>query len=103
MNRCLLALAAVGDLDDAYLLAAKLYPPRVGRTTASSDRIWLHAPDYTPTEFITSPAAAPLRRDRRYLALAQRTGLVADWRTGALPDFCRNAPEPICGELFHRR
>ena len=102
-TRCMLALATLGDLDGAYAIADKLYPRRVGRNDAETEQIWLDEPDGTaPLEFVTSPASAPLRRDLRYLALAERVGLLAYWRSGPLPDFCRINPEPICPRLRHR-
>jgi hypothetical protein len=98
--RCMIALASLGDLDGAFALAAKLYPSRIGRDAGETERIWLDNPDpRAPLELITSPAAAPLRRDPRYLALAQRTGLLAYWRSGPLPDFCGKQPEPVCARL----
>jgi hypothetical protein len=100
--RCMLAFTTVGDQDRAFALADKLYPARVGRTPAETERIWLDNPDTSPLEFITSSAAAPMRRDPRYLELAQRTGLLAYWRTGRLPDFCGKQPEPICAILSKR-
>ncbi len=51
-------------------------------------------------EFIEGPAAAPLRRDPRFLGVAARLGLLAYWRGGRLPDFCGPLhPEPICTNL----
>lgn len=101
--RCMLAFAKLGDLDGAYAIADKLYPATVGRTPAETESIWLNdVPDGLPLEYITSPAAAPMRRDPRYLQLAQRTGLLAYWRSGRLPDFCRNQPEPICKQFARR-
>lgn len=101
--RCMLALAMLGDQDGAYAIADTLYPRRVGRTPAETERIWLDEPDGAGgLEFITSPAAAPMRRDPRYLALAERTGLLAYWRSGRLPDFCRKDPEPICRQIRNR-
>lgn len=98
--RCMIALSSLGDQDGAYTIAAKLYPRRIGRTPAETERIWLDDPaGAAPLEFITSLAAAPLRRDPRYLGVAERTGLLAYWRTGRLPDFCRKQPEPICPHL----
>jgi hypothetical protein len=44
--------------------------------------------------------AAPLRRDPRYVALAERVGLLEYWRSGRPPDFCRKNPEPICAQLL---
>lgn len=101
--RCMLALASLGDQDGAYAIGDKLYPRRVGRTPSETERIWLDEPDGAGAlGFITSPAAAPMRRDPRYLQLAQRVGLLAYWRSGRAPDFCRKQPEPICAQLLKR-
>lgn len=100
--RCMLAFAKLGDLDGAYAVADKLYPRRVGRNAAETERIWLDEPDGPPFAFVTSPAAAPMRRDPRYLQLAKRTGLLDYWRSGRLPDFCVKQPEPICAQLRKR-
>lgn len=96
---CMLGFAKVGDLDAAYGLADKLYPKRVGRTAQEEEQLWLDNPDPMPLELVTSPAAADLRRDPRYVALARRTGLLAYWRTGRRPDFCATKPEPVCASL----
>jgi hypothetical protein len=101
--RCMIALATLGDQDRAYAIADKLYPRRIGRTPAETERIWLDQPEATSTAFITSPASAPMRRDPRYLQLAERTGLLAYWRSGRPPDFCRRHPEPVCKQLFKRK
>ena len=98
--RCMIASTMLGDQDSAYAIANKLYPRRVGRTPAETERIWLDDPSgVAPLEFVTSPAAAPMRRDPRYLQLAQRVGLLDYWRGGRTPDFCRKQPEPICSQL----
>lgn len=103
MVRCMLAFAKVGDLDGAYGVADKLFPVRIGRTPAETERIWLDDPGAVGTlEFVTSPAAAPMRRDPRYLQLVQRVGLLDYWRSGRAPDFCRKQPEPICKHLLKR-
>jgi hypothetical protein len=100
--RCMLALATVGDADGSYAIADKTFPPRLGRTAAETDRLWLTHPRRGLLEYVTSAAAAPLRRDPRYLALAERTGLLEYWRRGHLPDFCRGPrPEPVCAHLRH--
>jgi TolB-like protein len=101
--RCMLVLARFGDLNGAYAIANALYPRRLGSTAAETEKIWLDDPSGAGwTEFITSAAAAPLRRDQRYLILAQRTGLLDYWRTGTRPDFCQSKPEPICDSLLKR-
>ena len=101
--RCMSAFAKLGALDRAFAIANDLYPPRLGRTPAETERIWLDDPFATgPVEFLVSPAAAPMRRDPRYLELAKRVGLLDYWRSGRLPDFCRKHREPICGQLEKR-
>jgi TolB-like protein len=97
---CMLGFARLGDLDDAFVVADRLYPSRRGRSPADEQRIWLDNPEASSVAFLTSPAAAPLRDDPRYLALSERTGLLAYWRSGRLPDFCLPPrPEPICARL----
>lgn len=96
---CMLGLARLGDLNAAYALADRLYPSRRGRTAAEEERIWLDEPSPWTTMFLTTPAAAPLRGDPRYVALAERVGLLEYWRSGRLPDFCTAGHEPICAKL----
>lgn len=98
--RCFAASIAVGDLDSAYAMAAQLYPVRVGRTPSETEQIWLDDPSGpAPLSLITASGSASLRRDPRYLDLARRLGLLAYWRSGRLPDFCRKPAEPICAQL----
>jgi hypothetical protein len=100
---CMFAFAKIGDLDSAYAIADNLFTRQQGRTPAESEQLWLDNPDGSPLEFISSAAAAPMRRDPRFLPLAERTGLLAYWRTGRAPDFCRPPhPEPVCGQLLKR-
>ena len=100
---CMLGLASLGDVDAAYRLADTVFASRVGRTPAEEERIWLDRPAPVPVSFLTSAAAAPLRGDPRYVALAARLGLLSYWRSGRPPDFCRSNPEPICARLLPRR
>jgi len=99
---CMLALPARNDLDGAFALADRLYPSRRGRTATDDDRIWLDDPSPNDVSFLTSRAAAPLRRDPRFLALADRVGLLAYWRSGRLPDFCTKTHEPVCTQIGRR-
>ena len=99
--QCMLVLARVGDLDGAYRYAAGVYPVRRGRTPAEDERIWLANPRvHAATAYLAGPSAAPLRRDPRYIALAESVGLLDYWRSGRPPDFCRKDPEPICARLL---
>lgn len=98
---CMLALGQIGDEDDALTLAFRIYPNRIGRTPAEEDQLWLESGRYFDSDILVGPAAAPLRRDPHYLELARRLGVLAYWRSGRLPDFCRSSqPEPICKGLI---
>jgi TolB-like protein len=99
---CMLALARTGDLDTAFAFADRLYPARRGRTGAEEERIWLRDPAPISVAFLTGAGAAPMRRDSRYLPLAERVGLLEYWRSGRPPDFCRQRSEPICRKLLAR-
>jgi TolB-like protein len=97
---CMLALAHIGDKDDAFTLAWRIYPNRIGRTVAEEDRLWLESGRFFDSDILMGPGAAPLRDDPRYLELARRLGALAYWRSGRLPDFCRPPhSEPICRSL----
>jgi TolB-like protein len=104
MIRCMVAFSTLGDVDSAFAIADKVYPARIGRTPAETERIWLDDPGGGgPLAFVTSRATASMRRDPRYLQLVQRTGLLNYWRSGRPPDFCRKNPEPICAQLRVRQ
>jgi hypothetical protein len=97
---CMLALGRLGDRDDAFELAWTIYPDRIGRTPAEEDQLWLESGRYFDSDILMGPAAAPLRSDPRYLELARRLGVLAYWRSGRLPDFCRvRPPEQVCQAL----
>ncbi len=100
--RCMLTLSRLGDQDSAYKIADELYPARMGRTRPETERLWLEQEGTAPLEFLSSPAAAPLRRDPRFVPLAQRVGLLGYWRSGRPPDFCRMSPDPVCAQLLKR-
>lgn len=97
---CMLALGQIGDNDDAFAVAWRIYPNRIGRTPAEEDKLWLEGGSYFDSDILMGSAAAPLRRDPRFLELARRLGVLAYWRIGRLPDFCQPPqPEPICAQL----
>jgi tetratricopeptide (TPR) repeat protein/TolB-like protein len=103
ITECMLGLASIGDLDGSFAIAEQLHNGRIGRTPEEEMKIWLDDPEIMPPDFITSAAAAPMRKDPRFLALAERTGLLRYWRSGRPPDFCRTSPEPICSSLLRAR
>jgi len=97
---CMLALGQIGDNDDAFALAWRIYPNRIGRTPAEEDKLWLESGPYSDSDILMGSAAAPLRRDPRFLELARRLGVLAYWLSGRVPDFCQPPrPEPICTQL----
>jgi len=96
---CMLGLARLGDMDGAYRIADRLYPRLVGRSSAEEEALWLRQWDGPPYQYLMSRAAKPLRRDPRFIALAERTGLIQYWRRGRLPDFCTAGHEPVCARI----
>lgn len=99
---CVTALAQLGDLDQSYAIADRLFPSVHGRTPAEDENMWLDDPGAFSIAVLSSPAAAALRRDPRFLVLADGSGLLDYWRSGRLPDFCRQKPEPVCGAILGR-
>jgi len=97
--QCMLALAELGDFDAAFSLADRLYPLRVGRTDAEEEALWLRDPNSQDTMYVTASGAAALRKDPRYLGLADRVGLLRYWRQKSLPDFCTRQHEPVCRKI----
>lgn len=74
-------MAAFGDVDAAFRTAERTFTPA---KVAEPARVSL-----LNTEPLFAPIAAPLRRDRRFMQLADRLGLVDYWITsGQWPDFC---------------
>ena len=96
---CFTGLARIGDLDASFALADQLYPRLRGRTPAEEEQRWLDNADSGPLFLLSSPPAKLLRRDPRFLLLADRVGLLDYWRHGRLPDFCKGDPEPVCSKL----
>jgi DNA-binding winged helix-turn-helix (wHTH) protein/tetratricopeptide (TPR) repeat protein len=96
---CVTALARLGDLDRSFAIANELFPSAQSRNTAEDERTWFDRPAAFSIAVLSSPAAAPLRRDRRFLALAEGSGLISYWRSGRPPDFCKVGPEKICDPI----
>src|SRR5262249_21493317 len=74
-------LAAGGDLDGAFREAARAITPAMldGPSSPASGGVGV----------LFKPGTASMRRDRRFMALAARIGLVDYWRaSGHWPDFC---------------
>jgi TolB-like protein len=77
-------LAGLGDLDGAFREAGLAF---TAETMSPAVGLWYGSTGGTGILF--SPSAAAMRRDRRFMQLAERLGLVGYWRsTGHWPDFC---------------
>ena len=85
---CMAGLIRLGDLDSAFAIADVLYPRAWGRTPSETEALWLQRPELFPLTFLSSPAAAPMRRDPRFKLVAERTGLLDYWGQRR-PDFCK--------------
>jgi hypothetical protein len=69
--------AALGDADNAFMLARTLYQRQDSKPTSNG----------TSSHFLT--ATDRMRRDPRFMPLASQAGLVEYWTTtGKWPDFC---------------
>lgn len=99
---CLAAMSQLGDMSSAFALATSAYPDYRARTVADRQRRWLDHPATVPTSILASPALVAMRRDPRFMALADRVGLLEYWRSVRLPDFCTAKAEPICPQLRSR-
>jgi DNA-binding winged helix-turn-helix (wHTH) protein/tetratricopeptide (TPR) repeat protein len=69
---CMAGLARLGDIDGAFAFADRLYPDLRGRTQTEEDSRWFDSSGGAPLFLLASPSAAALRRDPRFLAIADR-------------------------------
>jgi hypothetical protein len=80
-------LVDLGDLDGAFAMTSAY---------VSDPRVRLSAMYFDPS-FLFLPETAPMRRDQRFIGVANSLGLVGYWRTsGIWPDFCQTEPDSIC-------
>jgi TolB-like protein len=83
-------LAKMGEIDDAF---------RVADDFASDPRTRYSAMFFDDT-FLYLPETAAMRRDRRFIPLADKLGLLKYWReSGAWPDFCQTEPASVCAAM----
>ena len=74
INSSIIGLSILGDVDDAFKLASSPASKALGDG---------------PYEVLFLPTTLPMRRNPRFMALAEKLGLVDYWRsTGKWPDFC---------------
>jgi DNA-binding winged helix-turn-helix (wHTH) protein/TolB-like protein len=86
-------LAEMGEIDDAF---------RVADDFASDPRTRYSAMFFDDT-FLFLPETAAMRRDRRFIPLADKLGLLKYWReSGGWPDFCQTEPASVCAAMKAR-
>jgi DNA-binding winged helix-turn-helix (wHTH) protein/TolB-like protein len=82
-------LARLGEVDAAFAVAEQAY-----LAAESTDRY--SRPD---TSVLLRPTTAALRRDKRFLPLVGKLGLVAYWKSRTAPDFCKTETVAPCPDL----
>lgn len=102
LNLCMTILADLGDPDRSFAIAASMYPAWRAPVGADEDRFWVDHPDGFETALLNDPAAQAMRRDHRFIEIAQRLGLLSYWRDRGPPDFCTKAHERICAALHFK-
>lgn len=99
---CMTVLADLGDLDGSFAIARALYPALRAPPGADPEQVWLDDPNGYSTAILTGHAARRMRADPRFLPVADKLGLLAYWRGGRTPDFCKAAAEPVCARISGR-
>jgi tetratricopeptide (TPR) repeat protein len=79
-------LTRLGEIDAAFAVAEQAFP----------DKQPAARPD---ASVLLRPTTAALRRDKRFLPLVERLGLVAYWKTRTAPDFCKTEIVAPCPDL----
>lgn len=101
LSLCMDILSDLGDRDQAFAIAATLYPAWHAGPGQDAEQFWLDHPDGYDTSMLTGRAARSLRADPRFLDLAAKLGLLTYWRERRLPDFCIKDHEPVCATISH--
>lgn len=98
---CVSGLAGLGETDQAFRLAETMFPEQRAATPEAEETLWLsRTAVMANTRVLFTPAMATLRADPRFIAVAERIGLLEYWRlAGLAPDFCAAEHAPICAQL----
>jgi DNA-binding winged helix-turn-helix (wHTH) protein len=99
---CLVAMIRADDMDGAFVLADRLFPTLIANDPKEEDRLFLETPQRLGLGALSAPALAPLRKDPRFIRVAERVGLFRYWRQSHLPDFCTVEHESVCGAIVRK-
>jgi DNA-binding winged helix-turn-helix (wHTH) protein/TolB-like protein/tetratricopeptide (TPR) repeat protein len=102
---CLQALAVLGQTDAFFRLAPAYFPEQRAATAQQRDALWIANPRmHHYMRVLFRKDAQAIRADERFIAIAERTGLLDYWRaSGKQPDFCRHEAAPVCARIGERR
>jgi len=90
---------ALGRLDNAFRLAALLYPDQRGTTEQARQQRWFQT-EMMPAAYLFIPQTARLRADPRFRDVVERIGLLQYWKASRRPpDFCAAEKAPVCNLL----
>jgi TolB-like protein/tetratricopeptide (TPR) repeat protein len=104
LEYCFSAMAVFNRSDDAFAIAAVLFPDIRPKAGEDPDAAWLAAPpvSWEPLPLFM-PWTANLRADPRIVPVFERLGLLNHWRTtGDWPDFCEREPLSVCSKMRMR-